>query len=699
MYRIAVDVGGTFTDCAVLDEKGNIIIGKAPSTPPDFEHGAMDSLSVAAVRVGVPREELLKDCSHFMHGSTVSTNVMVQRTGCRVGLITTKGHENTIIIGKSTSKVDGLSALEQTYASRLHKPEPQIVPRDLIYGIDERVDYSGEVIVPLDRNNAEKAVAYLVEKGVEGIAICLLWSFQNPGHERLIRDIVESKYPHIVCTASVDIMPVLGEYERTVATVIDAYIKKAVKRYLENLRAEMRKAGYTKPVLIMSSNGGLTSIEDACSRTLQTIGSGPVGGVVGSRFHARAIGESSIIATDVGGTSFDVSLVDKGELQLETEPVIDQYKFFCLKVLTNSIGAGGGSIARVERGILRVGPQSAGTIPGPVCYGSGGVEPTVTDADLVLGYLNPDYFLGGSIKLDKAKAEAAIKKLADQLGLTVLETAAGIYKVANSHMADLVRICTIQRGFDPRDFVLTCYGGAGPLHAAAYSADVGVRKLIIPYNASVFSAVGMLTCEMVHTFEYSAPIRSPFVAENLEKINAIFADLEKRLYEQFESEGVVRQDVRIKKYGRMRFLIQYHQVDVSLPNRDFSAADKGTLEKLFYEAYEARYGMAATLEGSPCEIISYRVQGFYMPFVPQVQKQQDKASSDPSAAFKGERPAYSAKKGGMVPTKIYEGDKLRYGHVLKGPCIIERWGDTVVITDGQRALIDEYLNIVIQNDN
>lgn len=699
MYRIAVDVGGTFTDCAVLDETGNIVIGKAPSTPPDFEHGVLDSLSVAADRVGISREELLKQCSHFMHGSTVSTNVMVQRSGCRVGLITTKGHENTIIIGKSTSKVDGLSALEQTYASRLHKPEPQIVPRDLICGVDERVDYSGEAIVPLDRDNAEKAVDYLVEQGVEGIAICLLWSFQNSAHESLVRDIISSKYPHIVCTASVDIMPVLGEYERTVATVIDAYIKKEVKRYLDNLKTEMAKAGYSRPVLIMSSSGGLTSLEDASARTLQTIGSGPVGGVVGSRFYAKAIGESNIIATDVGGTTFDVSLVDKGELQLETEPVIDQYKFFCLKVLTNSIGAGGGSIAREERGILRVGPHSAGTVPGPVCYGSGGVEPTVTDADLVLGYLNPDYFLGGSIKLDKEKAEAAVKKLADRVGLTTLETAAGIYKVASSHMADLVRICTIQRGFDPRDFVLTCYGGAGPLHAAAYSADVGVRKLIIPPNASVFSAVGMLTCEMVHTFEYSAPVRSPFTAENLEKINAIFLDLEKRLYDQFESEGVARQDVRIKKYGRMRFLIQYHQVDVGLPDHEFTANDEGNLEKLFYQAYEARYGMGASLEGSSCEIISYRVQGFYTPFLPHVQKQNEKAPADPSAAFKAERLAYSEKSGDMVPTKIYRGDMLRFGHVLKGFCIIERWGDTIVVPDGQRALIDEYQNIIIETDN
>ncbi len=699
MYRIAVDVGGTFTDSAVLDDGGNIVIGKAPSTPPDFEHGVMDSLEVAAARVGVSREEMLGDCSHFIHGSTVATNIMIQGTGCKVGLITTKGHEDTIIIGKSTSKVDGLSAIEQTYASRLHKPEPQIVPRDLICGVDERVDYSGETIVSLDPKNAEKAVTHLVDKGVEGIAICLLWSFQNPEHERLIKGIIESKYPHIVCAASVDVMPVLGEYERTVATVIDVYIKKRVWSYLENLTTEMKNAGYTKPVLIMSSSGGLTSMEDARNRTLQTISSGPVGGVVGSRFYAGAIGESNIIATDVGGTSFDVSLVDKGELQLETEPVINQYKFFCLKVLTNSVGAGGGSIASVERGILRVGPQSAGTIPGPVCYGSGGVEPTVTDADLVLGYLNPDNFLGGTIKLDKEKAETAIKKLADELGLTVLETAAGIYKVTSSHMADLVRICTIQRGFDPRDFVLTCYGGAGPLHAAAYSADVGVRKLIIPYNASVFSAIGMLTCEMVHTFEHSAPMRSPFVTEQLEKINSIFSDLEKRLYEQFEQEGVKRQDIRIKRYGRMRFLNQYHQVDVSLPNRDLTADNEGELEKLFFEAYEASFGQGATLEGAGCEIISYRVQGLYMPFVPQLHKQLEKVPPDAAAASKGERLAYSDRHSGMIPTKIYEGDKLCYGHILKGPCIIERWGDTVVIFDGQGATIDEYLNIIIQTDN
>ncbi len=695
MYRIGIDIGGTFTDCAILDDKGVITIAKARTTPPDFERGVMDSLKVGAERLNISLESLLKNCSHLIHGCTVATNAIVERKGAKVGLITSRGHEDTIIMGKMTSKIDGLSAIDQTYYYKLHKPEPQLVPREFIRGVTERVGSAGEVLVPLNLKSAEAAADYLVGKGAEGIAICLLWSFQNPDHEHQIHNLIKNKYPDIECTCSVDLTPVLGEYQRTVATVINVYIKKMVVGYLNKLTKDLKSELYDKPLFIMSSSGGMTSVDDACVRTLQTIDSGPVGGTLGARYYAEAQDEQNVIATDVGGTSFDVSLIDRGILQIEKEPVIDQYKFSWPRVMSRSIGAGGGSIAKAVKGVIQVGPESAGSIPGPACYGLGGIEPTVTDADLVLGYLNPDYFLGGRMKLDRKKAEAAIKKIADELGLSVIECAAGIKKVIDARMADLIRICTIEKGFDPRDFILTCFGGSGPVHAAAYAADVMAKRVIIPYNATVFSAAGMLTGQLLHTFEYSSPLKSPFKVAQFEKINSLFNQLEKKLYDQFSEEGVNKQDIEVKRSVMMRFSFQFHQVEVFLPNRSLTEADEGLVERLFKETYETIFGEGTAVAGAEVEIISFRVTGFHSPFLPGLKKLK-KSSTDPSKALKGERPAYSEKKGNLIQTRIYDGDKLSCGHQLRGPAIVERWGDTVVIPDGHEATVDEYNNIIVQ---
>jgi len=695
MYRIGIDIGGTFTDCAILDERAEITMGKARTTPPDFERGVLDSIKAGASRLNVSLEDLLSNCSHLIHGCTVATNAIVERKGSKVGLITTKGHEDTIIIGKLTSKIDGLSATDQTYYYKLHKPEPQLVARELIRGVTERVGSLGEVIVPLDLKTAETAVDYLVGKGVEGIAICLLWSFQNPDHEHQIYNLIKKKYPDIECTCSVDLAPVMGEYQRTVATVINVYIKKKVVGYLTKLTQDLKSARYDKPLFVISSSGGMTSVADACVRTLQTIDSGPVGGILGTRYYAEVQNEPNCIATDVGGTSFDVGIVERGMLQLEKEPVIDQYKFFWPRVMVRSIGAGGGSIAKAVKGVIQVGPESAGAMPGPACYGLGGTEPTVTDADLVLGYLNPDYFLGGSMKLDKKKAEAAIKKIADELGLSVLQSAAGIKKVIDAKMADLIRVCTIEKGFDPRDFVLTCYGGSGPAHAAAYSADVQAKKVFIPFNATVFSAVGMLTGKMLHTFEYSSPIKSPFHADQFVKINTLFEQLEKKLYNQFSEEGVQKRDIEVQKALMMRFSFQFHQVEVAMPNRNLDTADDGLVERLFVESYEAVYGKGSAVAVAEMEITGFRIIGLNSPFLPKLKK-QTKGPADPSKALKGERPAYSEAKGDLVKTKVYDGDKLTHGHHVKGPAIIERWGDTVVIPDDQEGDVDEYNNIMIR---
>ena len=472
---VAVDSGGTFTDCVTLDTAGRVTTAKAASTPADFSEGVVQSVARAAAADGLDLGELLRRTGSFCHGTTVATNALLTRSGSVVGLITTKGHEDAIIVGRTIQKAAGLSESELSNLAHLEKAAP-IVPRPLIKGVTERIDYRGAVVVPIDLDETAGAVAELVAGGVEAIAVCFLWSFLNPTHERAVAELIRSRHPELFVTVSHEVAPVIKEYERCATTVLNGYLSRTTHSYISKLQERLADGGLAGDPVIMQSFGGVSSAESSKGRAVALLGSGPTGGVFGAAALGRLIGADNIVTTDVGGTSFDVGLVTDGEPLVVGTPVFDKYHTVLPVIDVVSIGAGGGSIAWIEpgTGLIKVGPQSAGAVPGPACYGIGGTLPTVTDANLVLGRLDPDYFLGGERRLHIDLATAAIETLiAAPAGLSVPEAAMAIVDILDARMADLVRMSTIGRGYDPREFTLFAFGGAGPLHVGAYAADVG----------------------------------------------------------------------------------------------------------------------------------------------------------------------------------------------------------------------------------
>jgi N-methylhydantoinase A len=690
-YRIGVDIGGTFTDCVVADERGGRTVSKAPTTPGSLQDGVLEAVAVNAEQLGMTRQELLAATELFVHGTTQATNAMLTRTGARTGLITTRGHEDAIIIGKVYAKVAGLSERDVVHSSRLRKPDP-IVPRSLIRGVTERVDRDGDVIVALSEAEVIEAVDSLLADGVEAIAVSLLWSFVNDAHELRIKAILAERAPGVFTAYSHEVAPVLGEYERTATTAITAYVGPKVVGYLEQLEARLREDGLAHPLLVMQASGGLTSVLDAASRPIVTLGSGPTGGILGCQHLGRLYGESNVICTDVGGTSFDVGLILGGEVPLESEPVVAQYSLRMPKVLVNSIGSGGGSIAWLdEGGLLRVGPQSAGSLPGPACYGSGGLEATVTDADLVLGYLDGDNFLGGRMRLHRELALAALARLGERLGMEPEEVAVGVFRIINSQMADLIRKSTIEQGHDPRECVLVAYGGAGPTHAVFYGHDIGVRAILVLADSTVFSAEGMLTCDITHTAEASRVVGTPFTQDSLAALSARFEALEQRVMGQFSAEGAALEEVSLARTIGVRFRQQVQALEVEVDPGTLDAAGGERILERFIARYGQVYGEGSLLLGGGNEVELHRVVGTRA-IEPVDFPEHELSGPDAAAALKGERRAYFDP-AGFIATRVYDGEALRAGNVVEGPAIIERMGDSVVVPPGFGAQVDPLLTI------
>ncbi len=698
MYHVGVDIGGTFTDCAVLDGDGAIAtIAKSPSSRRDPAEGVLGALAVAAENLGQPLDAFLADSALLLHGCTVATNAVVERSGVRTGLITTKGHEDALFIGKVIQKVAGLSEREMLHQSRLAKADPPIVERRLVIGVPERLDAHGQVVVPLDLAAAEAALDALVAAGVQAVAVSFLWAFLDPRHEQAVGALARRKYPALYVALSSEVAPVLGEYERTATAALSAYLGPPVLGYLERLAGALRERGYGRELLLSHCMGGLTTVAEARIRPLLTLDSGPAGGVLGARYFGRLYGEPNVLCTDMGGTTFDVSLVRGGAAELDEEPVVDKYHVLVPKIAIHSIGAGGGSILWVDPdGLLHVGPQSAGAEPGPACYGEGGVEPTITDADLLLGYLNPDRFLGGRKRLDRALAEQAVGRVAARLGMDPIATAAGAFRIVNAQMADLIRQVTVEQGHDPRAFALFAYGGAGPAHAAFYGRDLGVRRLYVPSFSTVFSALGMLTGGRVHSAEASYPAVLPLDAAERAGAETLYAALERRLLEQFAAEGVGREAVCLQRYAYVKYRLQPRALAVPLPPGPLTAAQAEALAADFEAAYAEVYGAQAGFRQAGLELLKCRVDGTCPTVAPRLAARPPAASADPAAARVGARPAYFAEAAGFVDTPVYDGARLEPGHVLAGPCIVERMGDTIVLPPGASGHVDQYENLLLE---
>src|SRR3954463_14059142 len=564
-YLVGIDIGGTFTDFAVGERAGKLLTTKFPSTPQDFSRGMMDALGAGAEALGISLDNFCRDIDFLSHGTTVGTNTIIQKRGAKVGLITTRGHEDAIHIMRGSRGYGGRDIRKVVHFPETSKPAP-IVPKRLIRGVSERVDCFGEIVVALNEAETEAAVRELIGQSVEAIAVCFLWSFRNPRHELRVKEIVRRIAPQVFVTISYDIAPKWGEYERVTATALNAYLGPVMSGYLQNLDSSLKNLGYGHGLQITQCGGGTVPVARAGEAPLLTLDSGPVSGVTASMFLGNAMGEKNVITTDMGGTSFDVSIIHEGKPAYSFISNTDQYEYFLPKVDLQAIGAGGGSLARVNRDTrtLTVGPDSAGAFPGPVCYGRGGSVPTVTDAQLVLGYLDPENFAGGRFKLDKGAATAAIEQLGGQIGMSAVECAAGICRMVELHMADIIRKVTVEKGFDPREFALFAFGGAGPAHAAVFARELGVRKVIVPQRkaASTWCAFGAAAADVLHIFEHTEIMPTPVPAK---RVNDQLDALETRAKQLMKGEGIEAKRQRFEFSIDLRHKGQINEVEITLP--------------------------------------------------------------------------------------------------------------------------------------
>ncbi len=691
-YIVGVDIGGTFTDCVVMDDEGNVTLGKALSTPQDFSIGAIDAVGDAAKNLGLNKEsELLTSTRFFFHACTVGDNTLITRSGAEAGLITTRGFGDTILMMRGRTTED-LTEKDAFRAAAQSKPDP-IIPKRLIQEVTERIDYKGSVSIGLSGSEVKTAIENLIAKGVESVAISLLWAISNDSHEKSIASTIRKTHPSIYVSLSSEIAPFLGEYERTATTAFNAYLAPKIAAYLLNLNRILRERGLKHEPLIMQSYGGVLGVEATCKNAVGTIESSPASGVVGSRFIGKQIGITNILATDMGGTTFKVSVIRDGNIEKYYKPTIQRYQIFMSKIWVESIGAGGGSIAWLdpETGLLKVGPTGAGANPGPVCYGFGGTEPTVSDADLILGYLNADYFFGGKMRLQKERTlEVIEEKIAKPLGISPVEAASGIFRITNSHISDLIRRATLERGYDPRDFTLFAFGGAAPVHAARYAKDLGIKQIVVPLTAAVHGATGLISSDVVYEYGKSDHLSIPAEAS---RVNQNFAILLGRAFNDLVAAGFRKEDITIIRSLDMRYRYQVHELNVPFPIgvSDISGDEIEEASTRFDDLYEQTYGPGSGYREVGKEIMNFRVIAIGPLHKPNLKKYPlDKKS--PDHALKGKREVYFED---FVLTKLYDFARITSGTEIEGPAIIETPITTIAVGPKDRAVVDEFLNVRI----
>lgn len=698
-YYASSDIGGTFTDTAVLDSKGNLRRYKASTVPDDPVRGILATLSMAAADDGVDLRELLSSISIFSHGTTIATNAALTRKGARTGLIQTAGFGDTVFINRGY-KATGLDEATSKNFRLLTKPVP-FIDRTMVREVNERVDYKGRVLAALDEVQVRQMVRELLAEKVDSIAVSLLWAFKVPDHERRIRDIIREEAPDVFVTISSDLLPRLGELARTQTAVMNAFLGPKVKSAMHSLVTSLNKEGLQREPLLMRSNGGLAAARHAGEEAVGILLSGPVGGVVGARLVGEQLGSGNVISTDMGGTSFDVGLIIDGRPMIQRETFIGRQVVAVPSVAIDTIGAGGGSIAAVRNGRLHVGPESAGAVPGPACYGAGGTEPTVTDADVVLGLINPDNFLGGRIKLDAAKARKAIEEnVAKPLGLSVEDAAEGIKRIVDSQMSDLVRQATVYRGYDPRDFVLVAYGGAGPVHASSYGADLGVDRIVVPRTASILSAHGILLSDLVVAQERATSLICPAGSDaysdhiQAEEVNGLFEELQQSARAALGEQGVDIADVEFERYLDIRFRPQIFDMSVDVTRYPLNKADVDELIEHFIKTYEARFGTGSAFRAAGIEISAFRIVA---------RARLNRTISASTAAGAGtasgpsQRKIYSS--GAWRDAAVHLEDAIRPGFRFEGPAIVEFDDTSLVVGEGQKAEVDQYLNVTITTRN
>ena len=694
-YRLGVDIGGTFTDAILLNETtGEVHTGKVPSTPSDPSVGFLNVVDRMLVDASVEPEQV----RYVVHGTTVATNAIIEGNLAKTAFITTEGFRDLLEIQTGIRPV--------LYDLQFEKIKP-LVPRHLSFGVPERLDFRGDVLVPLDEEAVRRVSKQLANEGVESIAVCLLHSYINPEHEQRIGNILKDALPSTLYSLSSDVAPEFREYFRASTTVINAAIRPVVSKYLSNIQSRVRGSGVSGELLVMQSSGGVLTFEAAIDKPVFMVESGPAAGVIAASNLGNTLGHENVISFDMGGTTAKAGLIENGTPRVTKDyevggsaattehgsrgsgypirtPVIDLVE----------IGAGGGSIAWIDSGgILRVGPRSAGADPGPVCYGQGGTEPTITDANLVLGRISPDYFLGGQMRLDVEAARHAIKsKCADPLGMDVEDVALGIVEIANSAMVGALRQVSVQRGYDPRDFLLVAFGGAGPVHANRLAAELEMPTVLIPTSPGTTSAMGLLVTDIKH--DYSTALIQRADQLNLQTANSQFDRMRSEGEKALASEGVAPESVRFVYQADTRYVGQSYELTINFPEGGVTSEQLPGILNQFHSEHERAYGFKA--EEEPVEFVTLRLSAIGVITKPR-KMEIEAGGSDASAAIKTRRAVYLAESGGYVDCPIYDRYGLKSGNAIEGPAIVEEVDSTVVVHPGYAAIVDGYGNLFVSS--
>jgi N-methylhydantoinase A len=677
---IAIDVGGTFTDIVGMSGEGKMSLVKLPSTPANPSLGVIEGMSRLLSNTKLTPANVIR----FIHGTTVATNAVVEQKGAITGLLTTEGFEDVLVVGRQKRS--------ELYNLFIDPETPGfLAPGQRRVGIKERVAADGSVLVPLDEDAVREAVRYLVEtQRIEVISVCYLFSFLHPDHEQRTRAIINEMYPDLPVSLSSAIDPTFREYERTLVTTFDAYVRPKVARYIDALEGKLRESGVPARLEIMQSRGGIAAARSAVERPVSLLRSGPAAGVVAAQMVGELCGEKNLISNDIGGTTADIGLVVNGKPLTSAEGKVLKYPIRIPMLDVVSIGAGGGSIAWLdEAASLHVGPQSAGSVPGPVCYGQGGTEPTVTDASIVLGYLNPDYFAGGDVRLDSDASHRALDVMGVKLGLSKVKVAHGIHTILNNRMADEIRLLTIARGYDPRDFALIVLGGAGPLHGSPLARALGIPRVIVPFAPGVLSAFGLLVSDIEH--DHSASFRRPAKGLQISELAEAFDKLDSAGRERMRQEKIADSRVGKRCYAEMRYVGQSYELEIAI-NEPLEGALIDKLVADFHEHHERVYRQKNPT--AAVEFVNLRTVHFAT--VPAVRLEPPKSGISWEKAQRGSRSVYLSDIDRYTDIPVFRREHLPIGVSHAGPFIVEQLDSTTVVLPGETATVEVNGNIILE---
>ncbi len=677
--KIGIDVGGTFTDFLVADGDSATTF-KVLSTPSDPSIGLIDGLTEIAGSRDVSLSELARSIDTIVHGTTVTTNAVLTHTGAKTGLVTTQGVRDALEMRRGIR--------EEQYNNR-YTNVPPLVPRYLRAPVAGRLDYKGDELEALELDDVREAVRLFKLEGVESVAVCFMNAFANPQHEREAAKLIESELPGAYVTISTDLLPSIRFYERVSTTVLNSYVGPKLSSYLDSLVLRLQEIGFGGVLLIMQSNGGVMAPEVARDKASLTLLSGPAAGPRAGLTYSRAHGHDSCITVDMGGTSFDAALVRDGAPIVVNEGEINRYRIALPMLGIVTIGAGGGSVGWIdEGGLLRMGPESAGADPGPACYGKGGRRPTCTDADLVLGYLDPDFFAGGKIRLDVEASRGAIEEhTAKPLNLPIEEAAAGMYRIINNNMAQGVREITVKRGYDPREFPMVVAGGAGPIHACLIADELDIPMFLVPRESSIFCAAGMLMSDLQHDF-----VRS-FVGDldklDWDALGRVLTDMVEEGTRLLAAEKIPEDRSQFQVSLDCRYVKQYHEVSFPVSVDAVCQAQLGEIATLFHREHNRMFGYSLEQEGTPIELINIRLRAVGTTEKP-ARAAEEPSGADPDEALKGERRLFVPEDNGFANAPVYDGNRTRHGHRIVGPALIEQVNTTVFLSRSYDCVCDKY---------